>query len=50
MIFTTVTIVLVVVSVVSLRVAFGRRVRTGDRLNLGAVSQQWLLVHKGGDR
>jgi hypothetical protein len=50
MISTTLTIIFVVVSVVGLRVAFGRRVRTGDVLNLGAVSHQWRLVHKGGDR
>lgn len=50
MISATLTIILVVVSVVGLRVALSRRVGTGDRLNLGSVSQQWLLMHKVEDR
>jgi hypothetical protein len=50
MISATLTIALVVVFVVGLRVALSRRVGTGDRLNLGSVSQQWLLMHKVEDR
>jgi hypothetical protein len=50
MISATVTLTLLVVSIVVLRAALSRRVETGDRLNLGSVSQQWLVVHKGEDR
>ena len=50
MISATVTLVLLALSVGILRTVLGRRARTGDRLNLGSVSQQWLLVHKGEDR
>ena len=49
MISAAVAIALLVLSLIVLG-AVGRRVRTGDRLNLGSVSQQWLLVHKGEDR
>jgi len=46
MISATFMIALVVVSIVGVRVALSRRVGAGDRLNLGSVSQQWLLGHK----
>ena len=50
MISATITVALLLVSVIVVRAALNRRGRTGDRLNLGSVSQQWLLVHKGEDR
>jgi len=50
MISATLTIVFLVVSVVGLRVVLSRCVGTGDRLSLGSVRQQWLLVHKVEDR
>jgi hypothetical protein len=42
----TFTVALIVASVVGVRLALSRRVGTGDRLNLGSVSQQWLLGHR----
>lgn len=50
MISVTITTVLLLVSVVVTRAVLRRRGRADDRLNLGPVSQQWLLVHKGEDR
>lgn len=43
-------IALLVVSMLALGLVFSRRIRTDDRINLGSVSQQWLLVHKGEER
>jgi hypothetical protein len=50
MISATVALAVVLASIVAARSVLGRRDRTGDRLKLGSVSQQWLLVHKGEDR
>lgn len=50
MISVTIMTVLLLVSVVVTRALLRRRGRADDRLNLGTVSQQWLLVHKGEDR
>ena len=41
---------LLLVSVVIARTLLRRRGNDSDRLNLGTVSQQWLLVHKGDER
>jgi len=45
-----ITTLLILLSVVVARAVLRRRARVDDRFNLGAVSQQWLLVHKGEDR
>ena len=50
MIFVTIATVLLLVSFVVTRAVRRRSGRADDRLNLGTVSQQWLLVHKGEDR
>ena len=50
MISATLTIGLLFLSILVLGFVFGRRFRTGTRMNLGSVSQQWLLAHKGDDR
>ena len=50
MISATITAALLLLSVVAVRAVLSRRERVGDRLNLGSVSQQWLLAHKGEDR
>jgi hypothetical protein len=46
----TFTIGLLVLSILALGIAFSRRFRAGTHMNLGSVSQQWLLAHKGEDR
>jgi hypothetical protein len=51
MIFVIITTVLLLVSLfVVTRAVVRRSGRADDRLNLGTVSQHWLLVHKGDDR
>jgi hypothetical protein len=45
-----ITGMLLLVSVVISRAWIRRRGRDDDRFNLGAVSQQWLVVHKGDER
>ena len=46
MISATFTVALLVVSIVGVRLALSRRVGAGHRLNLGSVSQQWLIGHR----
>ena len=46
----TLAIGLLALSILILGFALTRRLRTGTRMNLGSVSQQWLLAHRGEDR
>ena len=43
-------IALLLIGAAVARARLRRRGRLDDRFNLGAVSQEWLLVHKGDDR
>jgi hypothetical protein len=43
-------ITLVLIGAAVARARLRRRGRLDDRFNLGAVSQEWLLVHQGDER